>query len=147
MLYIYIGTYQNVNILMVHNSSTGMQILLTSTSNHTQNKSVDLPNHSLPPECENGHHCGILHFEHSGISYYIIPAIGGFIILSTANHTGHSSTEDIQTSFISITEKCNPTQAFYAGSEGHYHIVIACMDLQTRPRGIIYYLAILFFSS
>lgn len=126
---------------MVHNSSTGMQILLTSTSNHTQNKSVDLPNHSLPPECENGHHCGILHFEHSGISYYIIPAIGGFIILShTANHTGHSSTEDIQTSFISITEKCNPTQAFYAGPEGHYHIVIACMDLQTRPRGIIYYL-------
>ena len=136
-----VGTCQNVNILMAHNSSTGMQILLTLTSNSTQNKSMDLPNHYLPPECETNHLCGILHFEHSGISYFIIPSIGGFVVLShTANYIAH--VEEVQTSlnFVNVTETCNPIRAFYAGPEGHYHIVIACMDLQTRPHGTIYYL-------
>ena len=131
---------------MARNSSTGMQIYLTSTNNSPRprlNKSVNLPNRYLPPECENGHLCGILHFEHSGISYYIIPSIGGFVLVSNTvktNNTGHADTDEIQTSFISITENCNPTRAFYAGPEGRYHMVIACMDLQTRPHGTIYYL-------
>lgn len=129
---------------MVHNSSTGMQLLLTiiSNINSTRNKSVDLPNHYLPPECENDHHCGILHFEHSGISYYIIPSIGGFVVLShiIANYTGQIEEVQMSLNFMNITEKCNPIQAFYAGPEGRYHIVIVCMDLQTRPLGIIYYL-------
>ena len=137
------GACQNVNILIAHNSSTGIQILLTSAtskSNSTPNKLIGLPNHYLPPECgDNNHRCGILQFEYSGISYYIIPSTGGFVVLSHSdNYTGHA--DEVQISFINITEQCNPIKAFYAGPEGHHHIVIACMDLQTRPRGIIYYL-------
>ena len=124
---------------MVRNSSTGIHILLTSAklNNSTPSDSVNISNHYLPPECgDNNHHCDILHFESSEFSYYIIPSIRGFVVLSH----GTNNIQDLQTSFINITEKCNPLQAFYAGPEGRNHIVIACMDLQTRPRGILYYL-------
>ena len=124
---------------MVRNSSTCIQILLTSAklNNSTPSDSVNISNHYLPPECgDNNHRCDILHFESSEFSYYIIPSIRGFVVLSH----GANNIQDLQTSFINITEKCNPLQAFYAGPEGRNHIVVACMDLQTRPRGILYYL-------
>ncbi len=127
---------------MVSNSSTGIQILLTSAANSSTSSasSVNISNHSLPPECGDSNRCSILHFESFGLSYYIIPSIRGFVILShRANHTS------IQTTFINIAEECNPTKAFYDGpAEGRtayvYNLVVACTDLQTQPHGIIYYL-------
>jgi hypothetical protein len=133
---------------MVSNSSTGIQILLTSAAHNnpiSSASSVNIPNHYLPPECDNSNRCSILHFESFGLSYYIIPSIRGFVILShIADHTA------IQTTFITITEECNPTKAFYDGpAEGRttcvYNIVVACTDLQTQPQGIIYYLQYRFF--
>ena len=100
--------------------------------------SIPVPNQYLPPECgDNNHRCGILHFEHSEIYYYIIPSIRGFVKFS--HHIGDAH-QDPQYSFINVTEECNPVRAFLTGPEGSYRIVIACMDLQTRPHGIIYYL-------
>ena len=127
------GACQNLNILMVSNSSTGTQILLTSTaSNSTPSASVNTSSHYLPPECGDSNHCNILHFETNGFSYYIIPSIHGFLTLShRADHT-----DAVHTTFMNVAEEYNPTQAFY---DGHNHIVIACVDLQIRPRGIIFY--------
>ena len=133
------GTCQNLDILMVQNSTlrTGMHLQLYQTSTMTLSTLDVIPNHYLPPECgDQNQRCGILNFEYSGISYYIIPSIRGFVTLSLYIN----NTQEPQKSFIDITEECNPIKAFYAGPEGRYHIVIACMDLQTRPRGIIYYL-------
>ena len=68
-----------------------------------------IPNKYLPPECgENYHRCDILHFEHSGISYYILPSIRGFITLSYRIGDTH---EEPQMAFVNITEECNPIQA------------------------------------
>ena len=128
------GACHNLNILMVGNSSTGTRILLASTaSNSTPSVSVNVSSHYLPLECGDSNHCNILHFENSGFSYYIIPSIRGFLTLShRADHT-----DAIHTTFMNVAEECNPTQAFY---DGRNHIVIACVDLQTQPRGIIFYL-------
>ena len=101
---------------------------------------IPVPNQYLPPECgENNHRCGILHFEHSGISYYIIPSTRGFVKFSHRIDIDDTQLEP-QYSFINVTEECNPVRAFLTGPEGSYRIVIACMDLQTRPYGVIYYL-------
>ena len=129
-------TCQDLDILMVWNSSIGMQILLISASNHSsqmQNDSMNISNHYLSPECGDKNRCDILHFESSGFSYYIIPSIRGFVSLSHG-----TDLLDYQTSFISVAEECNPTQAFY--DEYSNNIAIACMNLQTRPHGIMYYL-------
>ena len=124
---------------MVHNSSTGMEIVLTSTlSNSTlseRDADLHLPNRYFPPECgANNHRCSILHIERSKTSYYIIPSIGGFIILS--HSANYSDQEDFQASFVNITEKCNPTKSFYTRN----YIVVACMDLPTGSEGEIFYL-------
>ena len=140
--YIYhVGTCQNLNILMVSNSSTGMKILLTSAANNSTSASasVNISNHYLPPECRNRNLCSILDFESNRFSYYIIPSIRGFVILS--HRTNHTA---IQITFVNIAEECNPMKAFHDGTaEGHtayvYNIVVACTDLQIQPRGIIYY--------
>ena len=131
---------QNLEIMMVHNSSTGMDIVLTSTlsnttlSEHERDADLHLPNRYLPPECgTNNYRCSILHIEKSETSYYIIPSIGGFIILS--HSANYSNQVKLQTSFITI-EKCNPTKAFYTGN----YVVVACMDLPTGSRGKIFYL-------
>ena len=120
---------------MVSNSSTGTQILLTSAANNsTPGVSLNISSHYLPPECSDSNHCKILHFESSGFSYYIIPSIRGFVTLShRADHT-----DAVHTTFMNIAEECNPTQAFY--DDRRNHLVIACLDLQIRPLGIIHYL-------
>ena len=115
---------------MVRNSSTGIQLLFTS--NHVS-RSVNISNRYLPPECGDKDRCVLLQFESSGFSYYIIPSIRGFVTLSHG-----TDYEDVQTLFISTERECNPTQAFY--DERSNNIVIACIDLQTRPRGIIHHL-------
>ena len=133
---------------MVSNSSTGMKILLTSAANNSTSASasVNISNHYLPPECRDRNLCSILDFESNGFSYYIIPSIRGFMILSLrTNHTAMPETK-----FVNIAEECNPMKAFHDGTtEGHtayvYNIVVACTDLQTRPHGIIYYLPYHFF--
>ena len=124
---------------MVQNlTQTGMKLQIYQASTMSLSKSIPVPNQYLPPECgDNNHRCGVLHFEHSGISYYIIPSIRGFVKLS---HRIGDTQQDPQISFINVTEECNPIQAFLTGPEGSYRIVIACMDLQTRPHGVIYYL-------
>ena len=124
---------------MAHNSSTGVQILLTSSLS-MGNKILNLSNHYLPPECgANYHRCSILHFQRSGLSYYIIPLIGGFMALShSANYTDVNSAEELEKLFVAMTEKCNPTKAFSAREDKIY---IACMNLQTRPKGTLYYLS------
>ena len=132
---------------MVSNSSTGMKILLTSAANNSTSASasVNISNHYLPPECRDRNLCSTLNFESNRFSYYIIPSIRGFVILS--HRTNHTA---IQTTFVNIAEECNPMKAFHDGTaEGHtayvYNIVVACTDLQTRPHGIIYYLPYRFF--
>ena len=133
--------------MMVSNSSIGMQILLTSAANNSTSASasVNISDHYLPPECRDRNLCSILNFESNGFSYYIIPSIRGFVILS------HLITNDtaIQTTFVNIAEECNPVKAFHGMAEGHtayvYNIVVACTDLQTQPYGIIYYLPYRFF--
>ena len=142
-MHAYAGTCRNLNILMVSNSSTGIQLVLTSaTNNFSPRASVNISDHYLPPECGKSNRCNILHFESGEFSYYIIPSIRGFATLS---HKADDT--DIQTKFISIGEECNPTQTFYDGpAERHnYNIVITCVDLQTQPHGIIYYLQYRFF--
>ena len=130
---IYVGTCQNLDILMAQNASTGIQIILASTK--TTNSSpvnITIADHYLPPECGVNHLCGVLHFEQNKtdgeISFYIIPSIGGFVMLAIIE-------EEPQNSFVGVTEECNPTRAFLAEDN---HIIIACMDLQARPR--LYYL-------
>ena len=130
---------------MVSNSSTGMKILLTLAANNSTSASASvniISNHYLPPECRNRNLCSTLNFESNRFSYYIIPSIRGFVMLS--HRTNHTA---IQTTFVNIAEECNPMKAFQDGTaEGHtayvYNIVVACTDLQTRPHGImiIYYL-------
>ena len=133
--------------MMVSNSSIGMQILLTSAANNSTSASasVNISDHYLPPECRDRNRCKILNFESNGFLYYIIPSIHGFLILS--HGTNHKA---IQTTLVDIAEECNPTKAFHDGTaEGHtayvYNIVVACTNLQTQPRGIIYYLPYRFF--
>ena len=123
---------------MVQNlTQIGMDLQIYQASTMTRSLSTQIPNQYLPPECgENNHRCGILHFEHNAISYYILPSIRGFVTLS--HHIG--VTQEPQKSFTNITKECNPVRAFLTGPEGSYRIVIACMDLLTRPHGIIYYL-------
>ena len=125
---------------MVQNvSQTGIYVQFYQASTMSLSTSTVIPNQYLPPECgvNINHRCGILHFEHNGISYYILPSIRGFIKLF--HRTGDAQQEP-QKSFINITQECNPVRAFLTGPEGSYRIVIACMDLQTRPHGVIYYL-------
>ena len=133
---------------MVSNSSTGMKILLTSAANNSISASASvniISNRYLPPECRDRNLCSTLNFESNRFSYYIIPSIRGFVMLS--HRTNHTA---IQTTFVNIAEECNPMKAFHDGTaEGHtayvYNIVVACTDLQTRPHGIIYYLPYRFF--
>ena len=137
-LVIHSDACQSVNILMAHNSNTGIQILLTSTTPSKMNNSVmDIPNHYLPPECDaNNDRCGILHFEHNGCSYYIIPLIRSFMMLSrSVDYTDHA--EETQQFVVNVSEECNPIRVFH--TKGN-HLVVACVDLQARPRGILYYL-------
>ena len=116
-----------------------MRVRIYQASTMNLSTSTLIPNQYLPPECgDNNHRCGILHFEHSGISYYVLPSIRGFITLS--HYIG--DTQEPQKTFINVTEEfeCNPVRAFLTGPEGSYRIVIACMELRTHPRGVIYYL-------
>ena len=139
---IYVGTCQNLDILMAQNASTGIQIILTSTK--TTNSSpinITIADHYLPPECGVNHLCGILQFGQNKhktggkISHYIVPLIGGFMMLSVDR-----TNEELlpQRSVVNVTENCNPTRAFLARNN---HITVACMNLQTRPRGILHYLS------
>ena len=126
---------------MVQNlTQTGMILRMYQTTTMSLSAPIPVPNQYLPPECgENNHRCGILHFEYSGISYYIIPSTRGFVKFSHRIDIDDTQLEP-QYSFINVTEECNPVRAFLTGPEGSYRIVIACMDLQTRPHGVIYYL-------
>ena len=127
---------------MAHNASTGIQAILTST----EDADVDSPpitltiaGHYLPPECEVNHLCGILHFGHpSGTSHYIIPSIGGFVVLSHWADYDNRTKELPWNSFVDVVENCNPTKAYLA--RRNHKIIIACMDLQSRPHGILYYM-------
>ena len=131
---------QNFKVLMVHNSSTGMLVTLASTMKNTTVtlRERNLSNHYLPPECgANNYRCSILHFVRSETSYYIIPSIRGFLILS--HSTNYADQEEFRDHvlFVPITEKqCNPTKAFYTG----IYVVIACMNLPTGSDGKIFYL-------
>lgn len=121
---------------MVHNSSTGVQALFTSTM--SMNTSIiDLPNHYLPSECGyNNHRCGILHFEHNRYSYYIIPLIRSFVMLY--HSVDYMDPElEMQKVFVNVSEECNPTRAFRVRAN---HVIIACMDLQSRSKETLYYL-------
>ena len=95
---------------MIQNlTQTGMDVRFYQASTMNLSTSTLIPNKYLPPECgENYHHCDILHFEHSGISYYILPSIRGFIALS---HCTGGTHEEPQMTFVNITEECNPVQA------------------------------------
>ena len=124
---------------MIQNlTQTGMDVRFYQASTMNLSTSTLILNKYLPPECsKNYHRCDILHFEHSGISYYILPSIRGFIALS---HRVNDMYEEPQMTFVNIAEECNPVQAFLTGPEGSNRIVIACIELQTRPLGTIYYL-------
>ena len=96
----------------------------------------NLPNRYLPTECgANNYRCNILHLQRSKTSYYIIPSIRGFLILShDANYTDQEEFRD-HVSFIPVAQECNPTKAFYTGN----YIVVACMYLPTGSDGEIFY--------
>ena len=93
--------------------------------------------HYLPPECRvNNHLCGILHFGHpNGTSHYIIPSIGGFVVLSLWANYNNQTNKLPWKSFVNVTKICNPTKAFLAR---HNRIIVACMHLQSQPEGILY---------
>ena len=122
---------------MVQNASTGVRLRLTTAMAHPTSELVDVPNYYLPPECGiHNHRCSILQFEHSEITYYIIPSIRSLVIVShSTNNLNHAKPHK---SFISVTENCNPTRAFYAGQRGGYRIYVACLNLQTQPHGTLY---------
>ena len=139
----YTGVCQDVNVLTVYNVSIGVQVIMAaSTDNISESPIINdtIMNRYLPPECSTNHRvCGILHFEHSSgtSSHFIIPLIGGFVMLSHGVDYVSNRTETFRKQFVNVTENCNPTRAFLAA---HDRIIIACLDLQSRPRGTLYYL-------
>ena len=138
----YPGKCQNLNTLMASSSSTGIQVILTSTEDGSDSPpiSTTITSHYLPPECRVNHVCDILHFGHpSGTSHYFIPSIRGFVVLSHWADYKDNHTEELSWySFIGVTENCNPIKAFLARNDRI--LIIVCVDLQTRPRGSLYYI-------
>ena len=65
----------------------------------------------------------------------------------SANNADISSTEELEKLFVPVTEtlRCNPIKTFSAGDNNILYI--ACMDLQTQPKGSLYYLSYDFFQS
>ena len=127
---------------MVSNSSTGLHVILVATEDANDSPpliNLTIAGRYLPPECQvNSHLCGILHFGHpDGTSHYIIPSIRGFVVLSLWADYNNRTDELPWKSFIEVTKNCNPTKAYVAG---HNRIIIACMDLQSRPNGILYFM-------
>ena len=106
-----LDTCQNLEIIMVQNlTQTGMGVRFYQASTMHESFYVNFNTKQISsPECsENYHHCDIPHFEHSGILYYILPSIRGFITLSYRIGDTH---EEPQMAFVNITEECNPIQA------------------------------------
>ena len=130
---------------MASNASLGIQAVLMSTE--AEQADVDsspitltIADRYLPPECQVNHLCNILHFDHpDGISHYIIPSIRGFMVLYHRAVYNDNRTEEFPwNSFIEVNENCNPTKAFLA--RNNRILVVACMDLQSRPEGMLYYI-------
>lgn len=124
---------------MASNASTGIQVILASTEDTNDSPPMNfmIAGHYLPPECRvNNHLCSVLHFGHpNGTSHYIVPSIRGFVVLSLWDNR----TDELPwKSFINVTENCNPTKAFL--TRQNRILIIACMDLQSRPEGILYYI-------
>lgn len=137
----YPGTCNNVNILMASNASTGIQVILASTEDAKDSPPVNttVAGHYLPPECRVNHLCDILHFGHpSGTSHYIIPSIGGFVVLSHWADYNNRTEELPWKSFIGVTQNCNPTKAFLA--RRNQILIVACMNLRSRPKGILHHM-------
>ena len=127
---------------MVSNSSTGIHVILVATEDANDSPpliNLMIAGRYLPPECRvNSHLCGILHLGHpNGTSHYIIPSIRGFVVLSLWADYNNRTDELPWKSFIEVKKNCNPTEAYLAG---HNRIVVACMDLQSRPTGILYFM-------
>ena len=130
---------------MASNASTGIQAVLTSTE--AEQADVDsspitltIADRYLPPECRVNRLCNILHFDHpDGTSHYFIPSIHGFVVLYHWAVYNDNRTEEFPWNlFIGVTENCNPTKAFLA--RNNRIMVVACMNLQSRPRGMLYYM-------
>ena len=129
------GMCKEFNILVASNASAGTQVVLAS-GNDSPPVSTAIAGHYLPPECRVNHLCSILDFGHpSGTSHYIIPSIGGFVLLS---HWADYDNRLPWHLFHDVTEDCNPTSAFLARS--NQILVVACMNLRSRPHGTLYYM-------
>ena len=127
---------------MASNATGGTKTILASTKDATSSQPINttIAGHYLPPECQANHLCGIFHLGHpSGTSHYIIPSIRGFVVLSHWAEYKDNHTEELPGySFIGVTENCNPIRAFLA--RDNQILIIACMNLQSRPDGILYYI-------
>ena len=129
---------------MASNATGGTEVILASTKDVTNSQpiSTTIAGRHLPPECQVNHLCGILHFGHpSGTSHYFIPSIHGFVVLSYWAEYRDNRTQSEEFpwySFIGVAESCNPTRAFL--SRNNNIIIVACMNLQSRPHGSLYYI-------
>ncbi len=132
---------------MASNASAGIRIVLTSTETEAEQADINsslvnltIAGRYLPPECRVSHVCDILHSGHlNGTSHYIIPSIRGFVVLYHWAVYNNNRTEELPwNSFIGVTEDCNPTRAFLTRNDRI--LIVACMDLQSRPEGMLYYI-------
>jgi hypothetical protein len=128
---------------MISNASAGIQAVLTSTEAeqadiNSSPVNLTIAGRYLPPECRVNHVCDILHFSHpDGTSHYIIPSIRSFVVLHHWAVFNKDRTEELPWNSF-ITEDCNPTRAFLARND--QILIVACMNLQSRPRGMLYYM-------